>query len=786
MKPNIILCLTLVIGGLLLGCSTGVIVKQAGFRLGNGPSLLRQSSFNGKQFFFHDILWDVQTGKKLKEFPGLVYAATFGPDGVQILTSSSETPFGKEQLVVWNIATGREIRRLNMAFEEFQLSPDVTRLLSASTAGTNNIQIWDAISGRRLLTFRGFSTPFAGGPSDHYVSFSADGRRIVALDWRKITVWDAITGSQVCAIQQEGIGDSRKPDFFVSTQFSPDGKLVLTEQCNRITKLWDAATGREVQSFVLANQSTIAPDALFTPSGAEVISGEDGGIAVLWDAQSGKEIRRFQIPGTQWGVVDRMIISRDGKRLITVCKTNARGRTDEGAALWDVESGRLIKQFDDPAEQIAAFSPNDETFITTLGNKPGELWDGATGKIIRQFDASATASDTCDPRGLVLSGHTLYGITSGGYNGESGAVFKVNTDGRGFKILHGFTAWRSLARTNSDGWAPQGVVLLGDTLYGTAQEGGSAGCGTVFKVKTNGKGFTVLHSFSRTDGATPWAGLVMSAQALYGMTQRGGSADEGTVFKVNLDGSGFAILHSFSAAGGINYTNSDGHAPQSELVLSDKVLYGASCSGGVGGTGTVFKVNTDGTSFSILHQFAAGTVINDPRRFTNSDGADEKSTLVLSGNTLYGTASGGGVTGEGTIFKVGTNGTDFAVLHNFPPVGFLTNSDGGLEPGQGLACSGDTLYGSTSAGSVNGRGTIFKIGADGAGFATLPLFTNRAELGWVNGLVPSGGALYGTMEFGGPDGGGFIFKANTNGKTTKAPKTSPIHQVVQSVAVAAG
>ena len=57
--------------------------------------------------------------------------------------------------------------------------------------------------------------------------------------------------------------------------------------------------------------------------------------------------------------------------------------------------------------------------------------------------------------------------------------------------------------------------------------------------------------------------------------------------------------------------------------------------------GTLFAVNTDGTAFTTLHSFTGG-----------SDGANPWSGLISSGNTLYGTASGGGSSGNGTVFSL--------------------------------------------------------------------------------------------------------------------------------------
>ena len=291
---------------------------------------------------------------------------------------------------------------------------------------------------------------------------------------------------------------------------------------------------------------------------------------------------------------------------------------------------------------------------------------------------------------LILSGNTLYGTTAGRGNGRGATVFAVNTDGTGFTNLYSFSATStnsSGAYTNSDGDGPEaGLILSGNTLYGTAAYGGSSGAGTVFAVNTDGTGFTNLHSFDGypSDGYDPQAGLVLSGNTLYGTA--------GAVFAINTDGTGFTNLHSFSATSTNSsgtYTNSDGGGPVAGLILSGNTLYGTAAYGGRFGNGTVFAVNTDSTGFTNLHSFSATL---DPY-YTNSDGAGPVAGLILSGNTLYGTAAYGGSSGVGTVFAVNTDGTGFNTLHHLDG---SWGVGGGGYPFAGLILSANTLYGTTS------------------------------------------------------------------------------------------
>src|SRR5438093_1208527 len=101
----------------------------------------------------------------------------------------------------------------------------------------------------------------------------------------------------------------------------------------------------------------------------------------------------------------------------------------------------------------------------------------------------------------------------------------------------------------------------------------------------------------------------------------------------------FTTLYSFSAripytndVGGVFYTNSDGAGPGAGLLLSGNTLYGTASGGGSSGNGTVFAVNTDGTGFRTLHSFTAASCC----LYSNFDGVfpETWSGLILEGNTL--------------------------------------------------------------------------------------------------------------------------------------------------------
>jgi uncharacterized repeat protein (TIGR03803 family) len=221
---------------------------------------------------------------------------------------------------------------------------------------------------------------------------------------------------------------------------------------------------------------------------------------------------------------------------------------------------------------------------------------------------------------------------------NQGTIFSLNTNGT-FTLLHQFAQY-------TDGQNPLGrLILANGTLYGTARNFGTNGVsgGTVFSISANGGNFTVLHYFSKStnnsDGFFPNAGMILNSNTLYGTTSFGGAYNGGTVFSIATNGGAYSVLHSFNTAAG------EGKIPEGEVVMAGDTLYGTTLGNGTSLSGTVFSVNTDGSSFTTLYKFSSNN------SGTNLDGAQPYDAPVLSGNVLYGTTMVGGPFGGGTIFS---------------------------------------------------------------------------------------------------------------------------------------
>jgi uncharacterized repeat protein (TIGR03803 family) len=228
----------------------------------------------------------------------------------------------------------------------------------------------------------------------------------------------------------------------------------------------------------------------------------------------------------------------------------------------------------------------------------GTIFSLTTNGQRRVLHLFGNTGDGSTPGGdLVAINGKIYGTTRSGGTGCSsgcGTVYSV-TQGGIETVLYKFTG-------GSDGYAPNGLINVGGTMYGTTWEGGGrCGCGTVFSVDTLGHE-KVLYSFTGApDGASPTAGLLYAGGTFYGTTTSGGAnvcetqrfdAGCGTVFSITPSGSE-TVLYSFS---GMNKSHPDGLYPATSLITVDGKLFGTTEFGGIDclsdepGCGTVFSI----------------------------------------------------------------------------------------------------------------------------------------------------------------------------------------------------
>ena len=242
----------------------------------------------------------------------------------------------------------------------------------------------------------------------------------------------------------------------------------------------------------------------------------------------------------------------------------------------------------------------------------------------------------------------FYGATEFGGSAGNGVLYRVKPTGE-FEVLHAFV---------TDGGTHPECDLIespAGTIYGTAGGGGAFGQGTAFSSDTSGQ-VTLLHDFAPSEGSYPAEGLIAATDGFfYGVAMAEGANGYGTFFRMDAGGV-MTVLRDF--------TQAEGGAPFHIVLGSDGAFYGINWA-------WVVKLETSGT-LTALHAVPGFSYVLD-RVMQGSDG------------DLYGTAFYGGERNFGTVFRLTTDGATFTTLHEFTgiegafPVGTLFEaSDGKL------------------------------------------------------------------------------------------------------------
>ncbi len=345
---------------------------------------------------------------------------------------------------------------------------------------------------------------------------------------------------------------------------------------------------------------------------------------------------------------------------------------------------------------------------------------------------SMSSSDGTFPTAeLILSGSKLYGTASNGGAYTVGTIFSLNSDGTNFSVLHEFN------NDGSDGTSPAtSLTISGSTLYGVTASGGQYYNGTIFKINTDGTGYSVLHHFNGTNGLNPNGQLALSGTTLYGITTNGGANSLGTLFSIEVDGSAFAVLKDFDASA---------YSPIGALSLSGGKLYGVVQAGGSSGYGMIYSINLDGSGLDDIYHFPTG---NSP-----------SGRLLIHSGKIFTTNSSGGANFYGQIFSLNIDGSGLTSLHDFN-----NETNGGLYPIGALALHDGILYGVSSSGGTNNMGIIYQVKTDGSGYGKLYDFTGTVDDGSypTSGLILDSGILYGATYQGGTNNVGALYGVSTS------------------------
>ncbi len=372
------------------------------------------------------VLWDIDTGKKVREFPFVdYYSVLFSPDG-QYLAAT-----GSELICVWEVATGREYRKLPHFGSSPTFSPD-GRTLAYRFGAT--ICLWDLATDKQFAHRAGHMT------DPQLVTFSPNGKLLASADYRNAILWDAATGKQLHCLE----GHAKAIDCLA---FTIDGKtLVSASMADRTMRRWDVTTSKEVSRLTfeedakkpiqpgkrkktdeqapwLASTVRLSHDCRTLILVRQGPKNQDERAIQGWDVDSGKEL--FVRQSTDQVLVPELL-TRDGKQsnaaaLRSILVQNQRGFTlstwppvvspdgkiiavahwkyqetpsgasseIEGYILWELATGQQLMRIPTGHAYLAAFSAESRMFLS-VGADALQVWDVATGKRVFRQSAHET------------------------------------------------------------------------------------------------------------------------------------------------------------------------------------------------------------------------------------------------------------------------------------------------------------------------------------------------------------------------------------------------------------
>lgn len=566
-------------------------------------------------------------------------------------------------------------------------------------------------------------------------------------------------------------------------------------------------------------------------------------------AKGGGSVFRFDIPTTSPGIISAFdnqaphnpsggVTAGDGTWLYGT--TSNGGSNNAGAfyriqqngtlftKLYDLTSGngyRAVPYYH--TDGIVYF--NDNSFIRKYNTADG------SSTSISAFSSIQSRNIHIDADDWIYFTETAFPVR----------LVKMKTDGSLWTLLHDF-----VTATDGDLGAAGVTEIPGDTLFGVQTYGGTNNGGTLYSIKKDGTGFIVHHQFASATGMNPESKLVYFDGKLYGTTTSGGDFNQGVLFCINKDGSNYRVLRHFAPGDGTwtetpsgnisvssngrifgafrtflfttNYfrlfkvdtsgadfeplftgsttdlqrtygdnnldilllnnetiffttystgrndggvlnvsdttgngndlyhfgNSTNGFRPLTGIIkASDGKLYGTTQIGGASGNGVIYSMNADGTDYTKLHEF------------TDAEGYEPSGKLLeASDGKLYGACRHGGPTGVGILYRMNKNGTGFEIIYDYTsfttgysPVGSLVEDAGGV------------LYGA----NFWSYGSIFKINKNGTGYTELKIFSSAAgDLNFpYNGLTLKGNYLYGAAGYGGTSNRGAIFRIRTDGSS---------------------
>jgi WD40 repeat protein len=342
----------------------------------NGTLLAEGGGWRGASVKITEVA-SGKTYRLLEGHPGIIHALAFSPDGSSLASGSSD-----RVIRLWDPRSGSISASLyghQESINALAFNPQGTLLVSSSKDET--MKVWDAKSGALLHTIDVRGDGIWGIQA---MAFSPNGKSLVtAGENASLRVWDANLWKVERSLHSREArlsflrDENDRTSKALSVVFSPDGTQILSGHDDGTIRLWDVQTGQTIRTIKSVGRK--AAHSAFTPDGDAIVcvNHDDNPIRII-DARSGEIIRnvsKMNIAKFEHSAHgESLAISPDGK---TIALSAPRGKI----GLWEIQSGRLVSEFDTGVSEddIVVFSPDGKTLAAGGLNQNILLWEIKSG-----------------------------------------------------------------------------------------------------------------------------------------------------------------------------------------------------------------------------------------------------------------------------------------------------------------------------------------------------------------------------------------------------------------------
>jgi len=317
------------------------------------------------------ILWNIETGREIRRFSGhapgtydpLRVVTHSGVNDIALSPSGQIAISGGEDgvVIVWDINTGKEIRRFeghSGPVRAVAVSPDGLTVISGGLSGASMMEpgeliLWDLRTGQEIHRFEGQAEAIVD------IAISSDGNKVIASSGE--VAYSSAVLNQTYSLLLWNVRTGELIHRFKDIErdvpnlaISPNGDFALTASTDHNLYLWDMESGEQVHT--LEGHIDLVMTVAISPDGHRAISGGGDGEVVLWNLEEGELLARFD---AHTAGVNDIAFSPGGHTVLSVA-------TDNTIILWDLFNAAEINRFEghEAAVLDVAYTPNGKHFVS--------------------------------------------------------------------------------------------------------------------------------------------------------------------------------------------------------------------------------------------------------------------------------------------------------------------------------------------------------------------------------------------------------------------------------------